>query len=76
MTDRFKGCTVSFERDIRDDDVEPLLDAIRMLRGVAGVTGVMNEHSDWMARTRVRSELSSALFDAINSVLNPRKEQT
>ena len=46
MTDRLKGCTVVFDRDIRVDDAEHLLDAIRMLRGVIDVTPEIKVLSD------------------------------
>ena len=37
MTDRYSSLTVVLERDIRDDDAEPLIAAIRQLRGVLRV---------------------------------------
>lgn len=37
MTDRLTGCRVVFDQDIREDDAEHILNAIRMIRGVAGV---------------------------------------
>ena len=52
MTDRVKGCTVVFEKDIREDDVEPVLIAIRMLRGVLAVEGVLAKPGDWFAEQR------------------------
>ena len=38
MTDRIHGCVVYFDRDIREDEVAPILDAIRHIRGVAVVS--------------------------------------
>lgn len=38
MTDRVGALCVVLEKDIRDDDVAPLVDAIRMMRGVLSVT--------------------------------------
>lgn len=37
MTDRYKGCTVVFDHEIREDDAEHLLNAIRMIKGVKAV---------------------------------------
>lgn len=37
MTDRYETLTVTLEDPIRSDDIEPLLHAIRLLDGVAGV---------------------------------------
>lgn len=67
MTDRLKGCVVVFERDIRVDDAEPLLEAIRMLKGVASVhtDGDVTDHRDYGARARVRHELREKLHAAI-----------
>ena len=39
MTDRFHSLTVVLEREIRDDDAEPIIAAIKMIKGVAEVTG-------------------------------------
>lgn len=71
MTDRLKGCTVTFDRDIREDDVEPLLDAIRMMRGVLSVTGKVTDLSDYMARERATWELRDKILD----VLHPPSEK-
>lgn len=61
MTDRLKGCTVVFDRDIRVDDVEALLNAIRMVKGVLRVEPSISTPDDWMAATRARTELLSKL---------------
>jgi hypothetical protein len=37
MTDRIKGFTVALDRDYRDDDVEVIANAIRMIKGVVAV---------------------------------------
>jgi hypothetical protein len=37
MTERVKGFTVTLEKDIRIDDVEVIMQAIRMIRGIANV---------------------------------------
>ena len=58
MTQRLKGVLVTFDRDIREDDAEAILTAIRMVRGVADVSPVEADSNDWMARQRVRSEIS------------------
>lgn len=58
MTDRVKGVTVSLEKDVRTDDIEPILNAIRQIRGVGDVAIVHARMDDWLARSRVRSELA------------------
>ena len=38
MTDRLNALTVSLDRDIREDDAEVIINAIKAIRGVNGVT--------------------------------------
>ena len=39
MTDRYNILTVALEKDLRDDDAQALINAIKMMRGVADVAG-------------------------------------
>jgi hypothetical protein len=65
MTDRLKGCTVVFDHDIRDDDAEPLLNAIRMLKGVVAVEPSISTSEDYMAQERIRHEMGQKLWEVI-----------
>lgn len=68
MTDRIKGVTVCFDRDIREDDAECLINAIKMIKGVASVESHVRDHNDWLARERVKSELKKSLYDTIKNI--------
>jgi len=70
MTDRFHSLTVVLERDIREDDAEMLLNALRMLRGVISVEGNIVDVDGYVAEERVRYELR----DKLMSVLFPKKD--
>lgn len=63
MTTRLKGVLVTFEDDIREDDAEHRLNAIRQIRGVLSVEPVPADVDDHMARERVRYELWSKVRD-------------
>lgn len=65
MTDRVKGCWVSFDKDKRVDDVETLVAAIKMLKGVQDVTLSLSNSDDWMNRSRIRLELGKELLQVI-----------
>lgn len=65
MTDRLKGVWVAFDRDIREDDAEGLINAIRCLRHVVGVKRSVASSDDWINRQRIRSELRERLWDAL-----------
>jgi hypothetical protein len=45
MTDRVTAFLVVLDRDIRDDDAQPTLDAIKQIRFVATVEPVVREHA-------------------------------
>ncbi|SAK98462.1 hypothetical protein AWB80_07526 [Caballeronia pedi] len=67
MTDRIHSLTVVLDENMRADDAEQLINAIRMMRGVADVAGNIAEHSHYVAETRVRRDLSQKLW----AVLHP-----
>lgn len=62
MTDRAKGCWIAFEHDIRTDDVEPLVAAIKQLRGVAAVELSIASPDDWMCRVRAGREIRKQIM--------------
>lgn len=72
MTDRVHALTVVLDRDIRIDDLEPLVTAISLLRGVASVTSTVTTSSDFIARERVRIEMRTRMFDALETILSSK----
>lgn len=62
MTDRVKGFTVTLEKDIRIDDVETVIQAIRMIRGIAHVEPSISTSEDYMNRQRVKHELREKFY--------------
>jgi len=69
MTDRLNGVTVTFDRDIRDDDAECLIQAIKMIKGVVHVEPNIVTSEDWMAQTRTKTEIRNKLYEFINTEL-------
>lgn len=65
MTDRIHSITVVLEHDMRDDDIEPLLDAIRMLRHVQSVTPNVADYTSHMAEQRALEAWRTKLHDLI-----------
>jgi len=65
MTDRFYALTVILEKDIREDDAEPILNAIKMIKGVQDVKGNVSDPSTWMAEERARFELGKKLLNLV-----------
>lgn len=66
MTDRINSLTVVLENEMRDDDAEQLISAIKMMRGVLNVSGIVSDHIDnYIAEERVRRELGKKLWEVI-----------
>lgn len=67
MTTRHSGYLVVLAEDLREDDAKPLLDAIRLLRGVASVQPIESEcGTQAISDARVRSELTRKLHEVLN----------
>ena len=65
MTDRYYALTVILEKDFRDDDAEPILNAIRMIKGVQDVKGLVSNPETYMAEERARVELGKKLLNVV-----------
>ena len=67
MSDRIRYLTVILERDLRDDDAEPIMNALRLIRGVSDVVyGEPVRLADWVNRRTVRHELRAKLFEVLS----------
>lgn len=65
MTERLNALTVVLSQDIREDDAQAIIDAIKMIRGVASVEGNVVDINSHIAYTRARNDLTQKLFDAL-----------
>lgn len=72
MSDHYHTLTVVLEHDIKDEDAEPLIEAIGMLRGVLSVRPHVAEFVTHMAEERARRELGSKLLD----ILYPQRKES
>lgn len=70
MTDRVKGFTVTLEKDIRTDDVEVILNAVRMIKGIAHVEPSLSTHEDHINQERLKWELRDKFYNFIQENLN------
>lgn len=68
MTDRYNALTVSLERDIRDDDAEIIINAIKMIRGVSDVTGNIVDPDSFVAESRARERITDKLYALIKEI--------
>lgn len=74
MTDRHAGYIVVLDADLREDDAEPVLADLRMVRGVLSVEPLASGWEVHVAEERARSELGTAVVQAVRGVLVPKRE--
>jgi hypothetical protein len=67
VTDRIKGFVVTLEKDLREDDAEATLTALRQIKGVLAVEPQLANIEDQLNRTRIRYELGKNILELIRS---------
>ena len=65
MTDAYHSLTVVLDHDIRDDDAESILTAIRMIKGVLSVRPKVADMDSHMAEERARRDFGLKLWEII-----------
>lgn len=76
MTDRIRHLTVVLDRDIRTDDIEPVITALHMVKGVASVEAHITDLRHHIAMNSVRSEIEGKLYEAIGQIFHPDRKGT
>lgn len=66
MTDRVKGFNVTLESDVRIDDIETIMNAIKMIKGVVDVEPNIVTTDDLFNRVRIKNEYRNKLYKFIN----------
>ncbi len=72
MTDRYYALTVCLDKDIREDDAAPIIEAIMLLRGVICVKPNISNPEIWAAEMRASVELRQRVIDALYPKSGPR----
>lgn len=67
MTDRYHALTVVLENNIREDDAQPLIIAIKMLRGVLSVEPHLSNIDVHVAEDRARHKLISEMWKILSN---------
>jgi hypothetical protein len=73
MTDRIHSLTVVLEEDVREDDVQSLMQAICHMRNVAAVDGVVSDIVSHMAETRAKLELGAKARLALEQLISGKE---
>jgi hypothetical protein len=73
MTDRIKGVLITFEKDIRDDDAEPIIQTLKMIKGVLTVKPYVTHMEDYMLYQKGHLDARRAMFDFLKK--DPKNPQ-
>ena len=65
MTDRLKGFVVILESDLRSDDAEDTINAIKQIKGVLSVDPIPHKIDDYLIYQRVKRELIDKLWEVL-----------
>ena len=65
MSDRINIITVVLEKPIRDDDCEPIVNAIKMIKGVLDAEPKVAHPEEYMAIVRARNNISTKLWEVL-----------
>lgn len=66
MTDHVQYLTVALDKDYQVDDVESIVNALKMVKGVQDVTlGEPKDMGTYLATSSFRQEAYAALFDVL-----------
>ncbi len=65
MSDRINTITVVLTENVRDDDAECILNALRMVKGVQSAKGNVADSEAYMAESRALAKVHKQVFDAI-----------
>lgn len=70
MTDRHAAYIVALDHDIREDDAEAVINALKMVKGVLSVMPLVADVQLHIAEQRARNELGAAVHRAVDTALN------
>ena len=62
MTDRYEGFVITLRNQIREDDAEATINAIKQIKGVVSVEPVIGNVDIQLAKTQARSELIDLFY--------------
>lgn len=67
MSDRISGLTVTLGPDIKDEDAEPIIEAIKQLRGVISVKTHVADINHHLASTQIKRELLEKIWELLKA---------
>jgi len=69
MTDRYKGFLITLDKQIRDDDAEHIINALKMIRGVQSVKPYIKGMEDYMEYEKAKTDCGQKILDFVRKEL-------
>lgn len=69
MTDRYKGFLVTLENEIRSDDAEHIINALKMIKGVHSVKPYVKGMEDYISEKKAFSDAGFKIIGFIRREL-------
>lgn len=69
MTDRIVSLTVVLEKEVREDDCQAIIDAVKMIKGVGHVTAEVGDVEFYTARAQATIELWKRISELFEEYL-------
>lgn len=73
MSDRINGFIVVLDKDYKDEDIEPTINAIEQIKGVIAVKPNIVTADDYIAKERTKIEIVNKLYDFAQQILGEKK---
>ena len=71
MMDRIKGLTVALDQDYREDDAQGIINAIKLIKGVANVAPIQSHGEDFINRQQIKTEIAGEIQRIMNKLFGP-----
>ena len=65
MTDRIYAFHIMLNREYREDDAQPIIDAVMMIKGVKSITTQTVTPELWVAETRAKQDMLNKVIKTI-----------
>jgi len=69
MTDRYKGFLVTLDKEIRSDDSEQIITALKMVRGVHSVQPYVMNMQDHMSYVKAEKDVGFKIIEFVRKEL-------
>ena len=73
MTYRFKGFLITLEKEIRSDDAEHIINALKMIKGVENVKPYIDGAEDWMMYEKGVMDTRKEILEWMRKEIKPPK---